>query len=72
MNNDDAARRYTFEESLTLTYNHKGWALIGNGTELIASDKASEHIDRTPYRDGKTLLAVIREIIEKDLGTPVE
>ncbi len=68
-NNEAQAKRYRLEESLVLTYNHKGWALVGNGSELIATDRAHDHI-KVPYREGKTMLEVIEEVIAKDLGTP--
>ena len=64
----DQIKRYTLEEGLVLTYNSKGWALIGNGEELIASDKIHANI-RTPYRDRKTMLEFIQDIIAKDLGS---
>ncbi len=65
----DQAKRYTLEEGLVLTYKGKGWALIGNGEELIASDKIHGNI-KTPYKDSKTMLEFIKDVIAKDLGTP--
>ncbi len=65
----EQAKRYTIEDDLILTYKGKGWALIGNGEELIASDKINANI-RNPYKDGKTMLEFIQDVIAKDLGTP--
>ena len=65
----DQVKRYTLEEDLVLTYKEKGWALIGNGEELIASDKIHANI-KVPYKDGKTMLEFIEDVIAKDLGTP--
>lgn len=56
------------EENLVLTYKGKGWALIGNEEELIGSDKMHANL-KTPYKDGKTMLEFIEDIIAKDLGT---
>ena len=66
----DQVKRYALEESLVLTYKQNGWALIGNGEELIASDKIHANI-KTPYKDGKTMLEFIKDVIARDLGTPV-
>ena len=66
----DQAKRYNMEENLVLTYKQKGWALIGNGEELIASDKIHANI-KVPYKDGKTMLEFIKDVIDRDLGTPV-
>ncbi|NPA24470.1 MAG: hypothetical protein GXO34_01420 [Deltaproteobacteria bacterium] len=66
---NEQAKRYTLEESLVLTYNSKGWALIGSGAELIATDIMHDNI-KVPYRDGKTMLEFIEDVIEKDLGVP--
>lgn len=63
------ARRYKLEDDLTLTYNHKGWALIGNGEELIASDKMNDNI-KVAYKNNMTMLEFIEDIIRRDLGTP--
>ena len=65
----DIVKRYTLEDGLVLTYKQKGWALIGNGEELIASDKIHANI-KTPYKDGKTMLEFIQDVIAKDLGSP--
>ena len=67
----DQAKHYTLEEGLVLTYKQKGWALIGNGEELIASDKIHANI-KVPYKDGKTMLEFIKDVIAKDLGTPAK
>ena len=64
----DQVKRYAMEESLVLTYKGKGWALIGNEEELIGSDKMHAN-HKTPYKDGKTMLEFIEDIIAKDLGT---
>ena len=66
----DQVKRYALEEDLILTYKQKGWALIGNGEELIASDKINANI-RNPYRNKMTMLEFIQDVIAKDLGTPV-
>lgn len=63
----EQAKRYVLEDNLILTYKGKGWALIGNDEELIASDKIHANI-KVPYRDGKTMLEFIQDIISKDLG----
>ena len=60
-------KRYVLEDNLILTYKGKGWALIGNDEELIASDKINANI-KVPYKDGKTMLEFIQDIISKDLG----
>ena len=65
---EEQAKRYQLEESLVLTYNSNGWALVGNDSELIATDKMHANI-KVPYRDGKTMLEVIQEVIARDLGT---
>ena len=65
----DQVKRYTMEENLVLTYKGKGWALIGNEEELIGSDKMHANL-KVPYKDGKTMLEFIEEVIAKDLGTP--
>ncbi|MBN2810070.1 MAG: hypothetical protein JXR80_11310 [Deltaproteobacteria bacterium] len=65
----EQAKRYTLEEGLVLTYRGKGWALIGNGDELIASDKMHANI-KVPYKDGKTMLEFIQDVIARDLGVP--
>ena len=65
---EEQARRYQLEESLVLTYNSKGWALVGNESELIATDKMHANI-KVPYRDGKTMLEFIEDVIARDLGT---
>ncbi len=66
----EQAKRYTIEEDLVLTYKGKGWALIGNGEELLGSDKMHANL-KVPYKDGKTMLEFIEDVIAKDLGTPV-
>ncbi len=65
----EQTKRYTLEDDLVLTYKGKGWALIGNGNELIASDKIKSNI-KGPYKDGKTMLEFIEDIITRDLGSP--
>jgi len=65
---EEQAKRYQLEESLVLTYNSKGWALVGNDSELIATDKMHANI-KVPYRDGKTMLEFIEDVIARDLGT---
>ncbi len=60
---------YTMEDGLVLTYKGKGWALIGNSEELIASDKMHANI-KVPYKDGKSMLEFIQDVIAKDLGAP--
>ncbi|MEA1922384.1 MAG: hypothetical protein U9N63_06980 [Pseudomonadota bacterium] len=65
----DQVKRYALEEDLILTYKLKGWALIGNGEELIASDKINANI-RNPYKNGMTMLEFIEDVIAKDLGIP--
>ena len=67
----DKVKRYTMGDDLVLTYKQKGWALIGNGEELIASDKVNANI-RSPYKDGKTMLEFIQDVIARDLGTPID
>ncbi len=67
----DKVKRYNMEDELILTYKQKGWALIGNGDELIASDKVNANI-RNPYKDGKTMLEFIEDVITRDLGTPID
>ncbi|MEA3332365.1 MAG: hypothetical protein U9Q58_02055 [Pseudomonadota bacterium] len=67
----DQVKRYTVEEGLVLTYKQKGWALIGNGEELIASDKINANI-RNPYKNNMTMLEFIQDVIAKDLGTPAD
>ena len=69
MQKKSQARRYHLEEDLVLTYNHKGWALIGNGEELIASDKMHDNI-KVAYKNNMTMLEFIKDIIKRDLGTP--
>ena len=64
----DETKRYILEDNLVLTYKQKGWALIGNGEELIASDKMHANI-KVPYKDGKTMLEFIEDVIARDLGT---
>ncbi len=64
----EQVKRYMMEDNLVLTYKDKGWALIGNNEELIASDKIHANI-KVPYKDGKTMLEFIQEVIAKDLGT---
>lgn len=64
----EQAKRYTLEENLILTYKGKGWALIGNNEELIGSDKVHANL-KVPYKDGKTMLEFIEEVIAKDLGS---
>ncbi|MCD6533353.1 MAG: hypothetical protein J7L25_04685 [Deltaproteobacteria bacterium] len=66
----DQVKRYALEEDLILTYKQKGWALIGNGEELIASDKINANI-RRPYKNKMTMLEFIEDVIAKDLGSPV-
>ena len=68
---DDTVKRYPIEDDLILTYKQKGWALIGNSEELIASDKINANI-RNSYKDGKTMLEFIEDVIAKDLGTPID
>lgn len=63
-------KRFQVEEDLVLSYNRKGWVLIGNDSEFIASDIINSNI-RVPYKDGKTMLEVIEEVIAKDLGEPL-
>ncbi len=63
----EQVKRYVLENDLVLTYKGKGWALIGNGEELIASDKMHANI-KVQYKDGKTMLEFIQEVIAKDLG----
>lgn len=65
----EQVKRYTMEDGLVLTYKGKGWALIGNEEELIASDKMHANI-KVPYKDGKSMLEFIQDVIAKDLGTP--
>ncbi len=65
---EEQAKRYQLEESLVLTYNSKGWALVGNDSELIATDKMHANL-KVPYREGKTMLEFIEEVIDRDLGT---
>ncbi len=65
---EEQAKRYQLEESLVLTYNSKGWALVGNDTELIATDKMHANL-KVPYREGKTMLEIIEDVIARDLGT---
>jgi len=65
----DQTKRYTMEDGLVLTYKGKGWALIGNGEELIASDKMYANI-KGPYKDAKSMLEFIQNVIAKDLGVP--
>ena len=67
----DKVKRYAMGDDLILTYKQKGWALIGNGEELIASDKVNANI-RSPYKDGKTMLEFIQDVIARDLGTPID
>jgi len=64
----EQVKRYFMGDDLVLTYKGKGWALIGNNEELIASDKMHANI-KTPYKDGKTMLEFIQDVIAKDLGT---
>ena len=64
----EQVKRYLMEDDLVLTYRGKGWALIGNNEELIASDKMHANI-KTPYKDDKTMLEYIQDVITKDLGT---
>lgn len=64
----EQTKRYTLEENLILTYKGNGWALIGNQEELIASDKMNANI-KVPFKDGKTMLEFIEEIVAKDLGS---
>jgi len=68
---EEQAKRYQLEESLVLTYNSKGWALVGNDSELIATDKMHANI-KVPYKDGKTMLEFIEDVIAQDLGTPID
>jgi len=67
----DQVKRYMMEEKLVLTYKDKGWALIGNEEELIGSDKMHANL-KEPYKDGKTMLEFIEEVIAKDLGTSAD
>ena len=67
----DKVKRYTMGDDLVLTYKQKGWALIGNSEELIASDKVNANI-RSLYKDGKTMLEFIQDVIARDLGTPID
>ena len=67
----DQVKRYTLEEGLVLTYKQKGWALIGNDEELIASDKIHANI-KNPYKNKMTMLEFIQDVIAKDLGTLVD
>ena len=64
----EQVKRYMMEDNLVLSYKDKGWALIGNNEELIASDKIHANI-KVPYKDGKTMLEFIQDVIAKDLGT---
>ncbi|HIE06763.1 MAG TPA: hypothetical protein EYP64_01815 [Desulfarculaceae bacterium] len=64
----EQVKRYLMKDNLVLTYKGKGWALIGNNEELIASDKIHANI-KVPYKDGKTMLEFIQDVIAKDLGT---
>jgi len=65
----EQAKRYTMEDGLVLTYKGTGWALIGNGEELLASDKMHANI-KGPYKNGKSMLEFIQDVIAKDLGVP--
>ncbi|RLB74036.1 MAG: hypothetical protein DRH03_02340 [Deltaproteobacteria bacterium] len=67
----DQVKRYMMEEKLVLTYRDNGWALIGNEEELIGSDKMHANL-KVPYKDGKTMLEFIEEVIAKDLGTSAD
>lgn len=67
----DQVKRYMMEENLVLTYKDNGWALIGNEEELIGSDKMHANL-KVPYKDGKTMLEFIEEVIAKDLGTSAD
>jgi len=65
----DQVKRYPMGDNLVLTYKGKGWALIGNNEELIGSDKIHANL-KVPYKDDKTMLEFIEDVIAKDLGTP--
>ena len=71
MDMPEQAKRFILEDNLVLTYKGKGWALIGNNEELIASDKIHANI-KVPYKDGKTMLEFIEDVIAQDLGTPID
>ncbi|MEA2108153.1 MAG: hypothetical protein U9P07_01870 [Pseudomonadota bacterium] len=63
-------KRYTLEEELVLSYNERGWVLLRNGEEPIGSDLHQENL-KVPYKEHKSLLDYIKEIISKGLEDTV-
>lgn len=64
------AKHYTLEEGLVLVYNERGWVLLRDGEDPVGSDLHQENL-KTPYKEHKSLLEYIREIISKGLEDTV-
>ncbi len=67
---NQTAKRYTLEEGLVLRYNERGWVLLREGEDPVGSDLHQESL-KVPYKEHKSLLDYIKEIISKGLEDSV-
>jgi hypothetical protein len=63
-------RRYYFDGAYALTYNRDGWALLHKDDGMVGTDKFPSALE-VPYRDGKTLLEFVKEVMAQGLGDPL-
>ena len=63
---NQTAKQYTMEEGLVLMYNERGWVLLRGGEDPVGSDLHQESL-KVPYKEHKSLLDYIKEIISKEL-----
>jgi len=64
------AKHYTLEEGLVLRYNERGWVLLHGGEDPVGSDLHQESL-KVPYKEHKSLLDYIKEIISTGLEDTV-
>ena len=64
-----APRRYYFDD-YALTYTSEGWALLHKDDGVVGTDIFQSAL-KVPYRDGKTLLEFVQEVMAQGMGDPI-
>ena len=62
-------RRFYFDD-YALTYTQDGWALLHKDGGLVGTNIFQSAL-KVPYREGKTLLEFVQEVMNQGLGAPL-
>ena len=63
---NQTVKQYTLEDGLVLKYNERGWVLLRDGDDPVGSDLHQEGL-KIPYKEHKSLLDYVKQIINKGL-----